>query len=586
MVISDDVDKQFLLPIEYISYKNSLEDSTKLDLELNKTTDMSGLYWYVFKPSTSFGEIVTKKYSNFYTSDIEFLKDSQNIINDVSFNLQTLDTNNELYNLWNNIKTDEDFIDKYQYVDINMLKFLNNNSKFLQFLSVFNLSSPVISLLFPVFMLILPFFLIKLNNTKVTFSEYYKFLKIVIMRNSLGALIFNFGSVSLDKKLYLCLSAGLYIFQIYQNIIMCRRFYLNIQKIHIQLFLFRDHIENTIQNIDNHLLVSNKYKSYNDFNSSLIKNRPILEEFLFKLKKITPYKIDTKKLCNIGYLMKCYYSLFDDKRYNDSLLFSFGFAGYIEIITNLKRNILLKNVNKCTIKSKVDTKCKFTNAYYPPLLDSKTEIVKNTYKLDKNKIITGPNASGKTTLLKTTLFNIILSQQLGYGFYDNAIINPYDILHCYLNIPDTSGRDSLFQAESRRCKNILDILEKNKTKRHFCIFDELYSGTNPYEAISGAYAYLSYLSNFKNFNFILTTHYVELCEKIKSNKSIVNNHMKINFHNDKENENNSKQIISTNNEFIYTYKLVPDISTVKGGTKVFRDLEYPDVIISTMLKNL
>ena len=40
--------------------------------------------------------------------------------------------------------------------------------------------------------------------------------------------------------------------------------------------------------------------------------------------------------------------------------------------------------------------------------------------------------------------NIILSQQIGYGFYEKAEIKPYDYLHCYLNIPGTSGRDSLF----------------------------------------------------------------------------------------------------------------------------------------------
>jgi DNA mismatch repair ATPase MutS len=50
-----------------------------------------------------------------------------------------------------------------------------------------------------------------------------------------------------------------------------------------------------------------------------------------------------------------------------------------------------------------------------------------------------------------------------------------------LNIPDSSGRDSLFQAESRRCKEIIDIINKDKTHRHFCIFDELFSGTNPVE---------------------------------------------------------------------------------------------------------
>ena len=115
----------------------------------------------------------------------------------------------------------------------------------------------------------------------------------------------------------------------------------------------------------------------------------------------------------------------------------------------------------------------------------------------------------KTTILKTTIFNIILSQQIGFGFYTSANINPYKYIHCYLNIPDTSGRDSLFQAEARRCKEILESVINN-TERHFCIFDEIYSGTNPYEAISGAYAYLTFLSKYKNFKFMLTTHYVSL----------------------------------------------------------------------------
>ena len=41
-----------------------------------------------------------------------------------------------------------------------------------------------------------------------------------------------------------------------------------------------------------------------------------------------------------------------------------------------------------------------------PAIDN--EPVKNSYNLDKQLIITGPNAAGKTTLLKTTLFNVLL----------------------------------------------------------------------------------------------------------------------------------------------------------------------------------
>ena len=40
-------------------------------------------------------------------------------------------------------------------------------------------------------------------------------------------------------------------------------------------------------------------------------------------------------------------------------------------------------------------------------------VIANDVSLDKQLIITGPNAAGKTTVIKTTLFNLILSQQIG-----------------------------------------------------------------------------------------------------------------------------------------------------------------------------
>ena len=42
--------------------------------------------------------------------------------------------------------------------------------------------------------------------------------------------------------------------------------------------------------------------------------------------------------------------------------------------------------------------------------------------------------------------------------------------------------------------------------RHLCVFDELYSGTNPEEATKSSYAFLKYLAKYKHLDFILTTH--------------------------------------------------------------------------------
>ena len=206
--------------------------------------------------------------------------------------------------------------------------------------------------------------------------------------------------------------------------------------------------------------------------------------------------------------------------------------GLGKLVINKER----KNKNKPT---------RFKDAYFPSLVD--VNPVKNSYALDKHMLITGPNAAGKTTLLKTTIFNIILSQQTGFGFYKTAQLQLYDYIHCYINIPDTSARDSLFQAEARRCKDILMSIRETsieatkgeklsspyinatfKNNTHLCVFDELYSGTNPYEAIGSAYAFLSYLNKFDNVNFVLTTHYLDLCKRLEeSQQGIHNYHMEV-----------------------------------------------------------
>ena len=180
-------------------------------------------------------------------------------------------------------------------------------------------------------------------------------------------------------------------------------------------------------------------------------------------------------------------------------------------------------------------------------------IIPNDINLKTNKIITGPNASGKTSILKNVITNLLISQQTGYGYYESAKITPFDHLHCYLNIPDTSSRDSLFQAEARRCLEILNNIKNNKHKRHFCIFDELFSGTNPYEAISSASSYLTTIADFSNVKFLLTTHFIRLCKQLDSNKTITNVNMKT-------------DIINKNPK--YHYKLITGISDIKGGATV------------------
>jgi DNA mismatch repair protein MutS len=137
-----------------------------------------------------------------------------------------------------------------------------------------------------------------------------------------------------------------------------------------------------------------------------------------------------------------------------------------------------------------------------------------------------------------------------------------------LNIPDTSGRDSLFQAESRRCKEILNVIVNDTipNSRHFSIFDELYSGTNPLEASKSAYAFLLYLSKFNNVDFILTTHYVDICNKLSTASNRIENWK-------------MDATMNEQGDIQYMYKISKGVSTIQGAIKVLKDMAYPDEII-------
>lgn len=206
--------------------------------------------------------------------------------------------------------------------------------------------------------------------------------------------------------------------------------------------------------------------------------------------------------------------------------------------------------------------------YYPPLVNESP--VKNDIIVEKDSIITGPNAAGKTTMIKSVLINILLTQQFGHGFYESMKFYPYTHLHCYLNVPDTCGRDSLFQSESRKCKDILEeITASETTSSHFVLFDELYSGTNPSEAVKCGCAYLKYLSSIKNVDYMLTTHYTEVCEKLG-----------------KENQTTNYKMVVTENKdktLVYSYKIAYGINRIDGGVEVLKQLEYPQEIIDNLV---
>jgi energy-coupling factor transporter ATP-binding protein EcfA2 len=574
-IFNNNNDNIFQLPIFYNPQKKILSKSIIKDLELIscENPELSSIHHILFQDSNIFSQKVVKELSpTYYTTDIFFLKDTQHLLKHYSDIKQNNDNKNndkidelkeKIHHFWQEIKTDISFKDKYGYLTWDFCEFLNHSDIFLQIMTFYNISSPLVSFLMPVILAILPFFIIQFKGMHLSISQYTHILTEIAKNHAIGKLFTSFHQVSNQEKTTIVFSALFYLFTIYQNVLFCIRFCRNMTKIYHSLTELKEYVTHSLEQMTKYLSFSQQLESYQTFNEKIFYYQTILKDFHKKLDSIKP-NFSFKNMNEFGNVLKIFYDIYlPTGLIHDAFNYSFFFNGYIDCIGGLANHLNKGTLNFCQFSNK---ETHFKQITYPAI--DNTIITKNNVSFDKNIIITGPNASGKTTLLKSVLLNMILSQQWGCGSYhEETIISPINYFHCYLNIPDTSGRDSLFEAEARRCKEILDhIAENGKEETHLCVFDELYSGTNPDEAVIAGTALMKYLVKQPNVQCFLTTHYTDMCKKLNKNKRIQNMHMDI-------------KIDLLTEDFKYTYRLKKGVSFVKGGMNVLRNLNYPKELL-------
>jgi hypothetical protein len=547
----------FKHPIQYLDNTkvHNLSPVVCADLE------MDTMYKLAFNPKHKYAQQMINQWKTCFTSDTEYLQQTQQVIANCA-SIQSSDINEEALDaVWTDVFETEGFCDRYSYIDIEQVKFINENSTFMGFWTVANLLSPLISLVLPLLLLVAPFVLLKIQGVSIDFSSYLTILKSLALKHSLGKALVSFDGTSLNGLMYLLFSIAMYGIQTYQNIKSCIRFYNNIYTINTNLITIQSFVQQSINNMKSFMSLNAGYSKYANFCAHMSNQFDCLIELQQLIANVKPYSFGVSKCFEIGYLLKCYFAL---QKYRDCIHYAIGFEGYLDNMRGINSNANLSYVSYGSGSTH------FKNQVYPPLI-TETQ-VKNTVDLSKatsglsnNIIITGPNASGKTTVLKSTAINIIFSQQFGAGYFGNGSeIHPYTHVHSYLNIPDTSGRDSLFQAEARRCKEILDIVNdpEHKDARHFCIFDELFSGTNAEEATLASIGFLKHLQEKTNVNFILTTHFTGVCEGVSGIQ-------------------NMKMDATLKDKSIeFSYKLVPGISEIKAAKLILQQMGFPNDVLS------
>ena len=182
---------------------------------------------------------------------------------------------------------------------------------------------------------------------------------------------------------------------------------------------------------------------------------------------------------------------------------------------------------------------------------------------DQIMMITGPNMSGKSALLRQTALNVIMAQAGCYVAAQSAHIGVVDKIFTRVGASDNiSLGESTFMVEMNEAAAILN----NMSRRSLILFDELGRGTSTYDGISIAWAIIEYIHDYRDLHpkTLFATHYHELNEMKNTLDRIVNVNVSV------------KEI---DGKVVFLRKLAPGGSEHSFGIHVARLAGMPPAIV-------
>lgn len=194
---------------------------------------------------------------------------------------------------------------------------------------------------------------------------------------------------------------------------------------------------------------------------------------------------------------------------------------------------------------------------YHPLIK---EPISNSINEHSSVLLTGSNASGKSTFIKTLAINAILSQTIYTSVSKNYVAPFYQI---YTSM---ALRDSLFSGESYymvEIKSLKRIMNANHPNRPIlCFVDEVLRGTNTLERISASAHILTHIAKDKAMCFA-ATHDIELTKILSQNYK--------NYH---------FQEKIMDNDVKFDYKLYEGEAKSRNAIKLLKMIGYSDEIVN------
>lgn len=206
-----------------------------------------------------------------------------------------------------------------------------------------------------------------------------------------------------------------------------------------------------------------------------------------------------------------------------------------------------------------------TKSIIHPLLDEENAIA-NTIDISNHILLTGSNASGKSTFMKAVALNLILAQSIQTATAHSFIYQPGYVMTSMANADDVLSGDSYFMSELKSIRRLFNTYQCNKI---YCFIDEIFKGTNTTERIAASESVLSFLDNQKAYHVIAATHDVEL--------SILLENTYNNYHFNESIQENS---------IFFDYKIKPGKANTRNAIELLRITQFPIDIYQRAQQNI
>jgi hypothetical protein len=196
-------------------------------------------------------------------------------------------------------------------------------------------------------------------------------------------------------------------------------------------------------------------------------------------------------------------------------------------------------------------------AVYHPLL---TTPVSNEVAWNQNTLVSGSNASGKSTYVKSVAISCVLSATVHTALAAEFILPHAHVLTSMASEDNIFEGDSYFIAEIKSVKRVLQLVQTQAPC--LCFIDEILKGTNTVERIAASSSIIQWLNKYPSLAFV-ATHDIELTEILKKNCNNVH----------------FSEQVDQENGISFDYKLKQGPSQSSNAIKLLSVLDYPKEIV-------